>query len=181
MQDKNLGKTKGFTLIELLVTTAVMGLLAMVSANIISSVLKSQNKTMMVNEVRQNGDLVITKFGRDVKQAQSITLTVPGPGPHTSVTLDIDGTDVVWQCNNEGATSGDFTRNTQVVTNDDPERGVSVYDCSFNVSGNPSTGTPQIVQLVFNLKQAVGAPQRAEFGVDEPFQVTVGTRAYTTN
>ena len=175
MQDKNLGKTKGFTLIELLVTTAVMGLLAVVSANIISSVLKSQNKTAMVNEVRQNGDLVIAKFERDVRQAQGIT------GGVFSVNLDVDGTSVVWACANEGGTSGVFRRATRVVTNDDPERGVSVYGCSFNVSGNPGTGTPQIVRLVFNLRQAVGAPQRAEFGVDEPFQATVGTRAYSTN
>ncbi len=178
MQDKNLGKTKGFTLIELLVTTVVMGLLAVVSANIISSVLKSQNKTAMVNEVRQNGDLVIAKLERDVRNAKGISPL----GTSTSITLDIDGTpSVVWACANEGATSGVFRRATRVVTNDDPERGVSVYGCSFIVSGNPGTGTPQIVQLVFNLRQAVGAPQRAAFGVDEPFQVTVGTRAYATN
>jgi prepilin-type N-terminal cleavage/methylation domain-containing protein len=178
MSDKNLKKTKGFTLVELLVTTAIMGLLAIVSANIISSVLKSQNKTTMVSEVRQNGDLVIAKFERDVKQAQSIMPT----GVSRSITLDVDGTNVDWACTDEvlvPATSGVFTRATQVVTNVDPERGVSVYNCNFNVS-DPNEGVPQIVQLEFNLRQGVAAPGRAEFEVDEPFHVTVGTRSYTT-
>jgi prepilin-type N-terminal cleavage/methylation domain-containing protein len=176
MLRKNLiSKQRGFTLIELLITTLVMGLLAVVSANIISSVLKSQNKTTMVNEIRQNGDLVISKFERDVKQAQRVTTPVPGPGPHTSVTLDIDGTNVVWDCVTQ------FTRDTIVVTNDDTITGVSVATCDFHVSGTPGTGIPQIVRLVFNLEQATGAPQKAEFDINEPFDVTVGTRAYTTN
>ncbi len=179
MGKKYFDSLKGFTLIELLVTTAVMGLLAVVSANIISSVLKSQNKTMLVNEVRQNGDLVIAKLERDVKNARAVlfdsTMT-------TKITIDIDGELVAWECTEEvlGA-SGFFTRAGQAVTNDDATKGVSVLTCEFRVSGAAGTGVPQLVQLNFDLAEAEGAPGRSEFEVEEPFQVTVGTRAYSTN
>ena len=178
MRKKYFNSLKGFTLIELLVTTAVMGLLAVVSANIISSVLKSQNKTSTINEVRQNGDLVIAKLERDIKGAVGVSPL----GSSTSITLDMDGELVVWECTEEVlGDSGVFTRASQTVTNDDDTRGVSVLTCEFLVSGAAGTGGPQIVQLHFDLAEAEGAPGRSEFEVVEPFQVTVGTRVYTTN
>jgi prepilin-type N-terminal cleavage/methylation domain-containing protein len=176
MRNKVLHNLKGFTLIELLVATAVMGLLAMVSANIISSVLKSQNKTTIINEIRQNGDSAIARFERDAKQARGITPV--GLGPFTSVTLDIDGVNVVWACQAGGAIS----RDGQAVTNNDPIKGVQWTTCGFSeVTDNAGQTIPQVVTLRFTMTQAANAPGRTEFEASEDFQVTVGTRAYTTN
>ncbi len=161
---------KGFTLIELLVTTAVMGLLAVVSATVISNVLRSQNKTNVINEVRQNGGLVIDKFERDVKQASGVT-QISG----TSVELDIGGTAVEWDC-----TGNSFTRDAISVTSTDPTTGVQIVGCQFEVTGTAGQGIPQIVKLDFTLEQRNTAGA-SELEAQVPFEVTVGTRAYTTN
>ena len=170
MIKKGIVYEKGFTLIELLVVTAVMGGLAIVSATVISNVLRSQNKTNIVNEVRQNGDMVIDKFERDVKQASGVT-QVSG----TNVELYIGGTAIGWDC-----TGNSFTRDGVAVTSTDPTTGVQLVTCQFVVTGTAGQGIPQIVKLDFTLEQ------RNVAGVSElesqvPFEITVGTRAYTTN
>ncbi|OGY26393.1 MAG: hypothetical protein A2Z24_01255 [Candidatus Woykebacteria bacterium RBG_16_44_10] len=152
-----------------------MGLLAIVSANIVSNVLRSQNKTNIVNEVRQNGDLVIDKFERDVKQASGITQI-----SSTNVELDIGGTAVGWDC-----TGNSFTRDGVSVTSTEPITGVQIVDtpahlCEFVVTGTGGAGIPQIVKLDFTLEQRNTA-SASELQSQVPFSVTVGTRAYTTN
>src|SRR4030043_1109065 len=144
-------KSLGFTLIELLVTTAILGFLAIVSAVIVSAVIKSQNKTEIINEVRGNGDLVIAKLERDVKGASVINFNPMLP---RRITLDFEGSPaVVWDCN-----GFDFLRDGRTVTNNDPVRGVQlktaplVDRCSFTVTPkNP--GVPQIATLNFILIQ----------------------------
>ena len=178
---------KGFTLIELLVATAVMGLLAVVSATVISNVLRSQNKTNAVNEVRQNGDLVIGKFERDMKQAAGVCRTSFVPpncdGFSQSVTLTIGPDTIEWTCD---PATGAFTRDTLSVISTDAVSGVQVAntgdprDCNFAVGGNPGLDTPQIVKLDFTLEQRNTA-SASELEAQVPFEVTVGTRAYTTN
>ena len=260
----------GFTLIELLVVTAVMGVLAIVSATIISNVLRSQNKTNVTNEVRQNGDLVISKFERDVKQAESVEFLPPPPGlsvtlsavpaaissgqqvtltwsstsatsvtispgvgtvgtsgsiqvsptssvtytavanglggtsapASASVTVDgvpppttmtasnfirlnmLDGDEVDWFCIGSGFSrdpDGSEPLPATVVTNDDPISGVKVDGCTFVIFGDENSGSPQSVRLDFTLSQGAGVSSKAEFQISVPFEVTVGTRAYTTN
>lgn len=178
---------KGFTLIELLVVTAVMGVLAIVSATVISNVLRSANKTNIINEVRQNGNIVIDKFERELKQAERVCITAllplncEGTGSGVTVTVGTDSFD--WVCNTG---DGRFTRDGQSVINEDPTGGVRVAntgdlkDCNFTVTGNTDEGIPQIVKLDFRLQQRNPAGT-SEFETSVPFEVTVGTRTYTTN
>lgn len=180
---KSAGEQWGFTLIELLVVSALIGFLAVMSSTILSSILRSQNKTTIINEVRQNGNIVIDKFERDVKQAKEISPI----GSGTNVTLTLyDGTPVTWDCS-----GSNFTRDPDgsgllapvSVTNSDLINGVQVNhtvanDCDFTVTGSSGGGTPQLVQLIFTLEQGASAPSRAEFEASVEFEVTVGTRAY---
>jgi len=171
-------KSLGFTLIELLVTTAILGFLAIVSAVIVSAVIKSQNKTEIINEVRGNGDLVIAKFERDVKGA---SLIVRNNQRRLTLSYE-DSPTVIWDCS-----TSNFTRNGAIVTNNDPIRGVRIAltttlpftrECSFTVAPTPKTpGIPQIATLDFTLDQRSTA-QRQEFQIREDFEVTVGSRAY---
>ena len=197
MKDKSkLNQCKGFTLVELLVVTAVMGVLGVLSATLISSILRSQNKTTIINEARQNGNLVIDKFERDVKQSAEVCpvdlLAVP-PGPNcaistsTSVALTTyDGTTIVWDCQATSFKRGqglDYAAastpaNMMDVTNSDVVNGVAVASCSFTVLPKAGSNIPQIVTLNFFLTQGSGAPGKAEFQINEQFEVTVGTRAY---
>ena len=171
-------KNKGFTLIELLVTTAVISILGVPSAVIISSILRSQNKTAVINEVRQNGDYVISRFERDVKQAESICRTQPSvpptcdgitgaPNPNS---IDLLPGPTIWACNGV-----ELLRNGVTMLNQDTENGVSVETCSFTVSPSAGSSGTQIVKLDFRLRQRSDLGTQ-EFRISEPFSVTAGTR-----
>ena len=169
----NIFYNKGFTLIELLVVTAVVGVLGVLCETLISSILRSQNKTAIITEVRQNGDLVISKFERDVKQSESVTSLAPVKG----VTLGLyDGTNVNWICD---PSAGSFERGAGLsVINTNSDNGVKVTACSFAVTPPTHTsGVTQIVTLTFTLEQR-STVQSAEYQVSEQFETTVGTRAY---
>ncbi|HEX7456533.1 MAG TPA: type II secretion system protein [Candidatus Nanoarchaeia archaeon] len=173
---KQLGyKNKGFTLIELLVSTAIIGILAVVSAVVVTNILRSQNKNTVINEIRQNGDFVIAKFERDVKAASRIEcLGVPPPCSGVGVTLiNDDGGTVSWSLSGTSITRDDGT-GAESVTSTDPARGVEVTSCLFTVTEGP----PSLVTWEFDLQQGANAPGKTEFQVDEPFRVSVGTRRF---
>ena len=152
----------GFTLIELLVVTAILGILVGISSTVFVGILRSQNKTNATNEVRQNANLAIDLFERDIRSASSITGLPAAAEPaaqtvyFNSISVDLqDGGNVEWVCdtvpaiapalNGNGAlirdtdetTSfpyGSATLEEQYVTNIDAESGVNI-DC-LDSSGN---------------------------------------------
>ncbi len=180
---KNLSK-KGFTLIELLVVTAIIGVLAIVSATVFNTILSAQNKTAIVNEIRQNGNIIIDKLDRDIKQASRVCATsellVGGcGGTDTSITVTLD-TNIVWSCDPAGES---FIRDSVSVTNSDSRSGVRIAasppsdghpQCQFTVT-DPSLSPTQIIEARFTLEQR-NPSNRAELQSQVPFQVTVGTR-----
>lgn len=166
----------GFTLLEILVVMAILGILIGVASSVFISVLRSQNKTQVINEVRQNADLVINLIERDVRDASNLS-----PPSGNTLTITRDSGDIIWTCVPEGANNnGHFTRDIgsgpETVTNDDTLRGVSV-DCTggvFDVTGSTSF----IVRVRFSMNQGVDAPTRNDFNINLPFETTVGTRSF---
>ncbi len=79
----------GFTLIEILVVTVILGLMVAVASNVFVTLLRNQNKTTILAEVRQNAALVIDTFERDVRSASKIETmcetdcTFPSTDPDT--------------------------------------------------------------------------------------------------
>jgi len=167
-------KNKGFTLIELLVVVAILGVLAVTSSQIVVSVLRSQNKSAVENEVKQNGDLLINKFERDVRNAQRINPPAPG-NTTTSITLQLVGTagTIGWRC-----TATQIQRQVnagpwQDVVNTDPRTGVRRDGtCSFRTTSLE----PHLVTFEFRLRQGDLAPNRSEFKISVPFRTSVGVR-----
>lgn len=164
-------KEKGFTLIELLVVTAIIGVLGVVSATIFNSILRSQNKTSIINEVRQNANIVISKFERDVKQAAQITWI-----SDYEIELEThDGVTITWECNTGVGGSRVIFRNGAAIINTDPINGVQADSCLFTPFPAGST-SPRLIQFSFHLTQGSSAPDTPEFKVDVPFTITVGIR-----
>ncbi len=166
--------SKGFTLIELLVVTALVGVLAVLSATVFNSILKSQNKTAVINEARQNGDLAMDKFERDIKQASNVTFDSPIPPSTkvTKVTIDLDGpVDAIWEC-----TGNEITRNSLSVLNQDTTNGIMLItdSCEFIEGGSSQS---QLVTWEFDLTQRRTSVGKAEFEIKVPFRTSVGTRA----
>lgn len=167
--------SKGFTLIELLVVTAIVGVLAVLSATVFNSILKSQNKTAVINEARQNGDLAMDKFERDIKQASNVT---PIGITTTVVTIDLDGPDAIWRCDDPivGEITRDYNGSVGSVLNRDSITGIKLIagSCKFIVRG---TGQSQLVTWEFDLTQRRTSAGKAEFEIKVPFRTSVGTRA----
>lgn len=156
---------KGFTLIELLVVTAIIGVLAIISAIVFNSILRSQNKTTIVNEVRQNGNLVIDKFERDIRGARFIEFD---EDDDEIITVQSVNSSIVWLCDGDN-----LLRRGENLLNRDPHGGVKLVDCRFNVTSSQ----PQLVLFNFTLEQRNQA-QKAEFESKVEFQTTISTRAY---
>lgn len=186
----------GFTLIELLVVTAILGILVGISSSVFVGILRSQNKTNATNEVRQNANLVIDFFERDIRSASAIESVGPlvpliqTPEVYYNeikVTLQ-DGGFVHWICEDESpGVNGGLRRdpdpldaNPLQVTNFDPKSGVNIVcldssgNGAFQLTGD--TGGNQLVTMEFTAKQGVDAPARNDYQIELKFQTTLGTR-----
>lgn len=180
---------KGFTLLELLVVTAILAVLIGISTTVFISILRSQNKTNVINEVRQNATLAIDLFERDVRSASDI---IPDGGSFLTNKITLveveNGTAVDWECVDAVGIDNGYIQRTvddgsgvdQVITNTDTKTGVSV-DCggdgateAFVVS---DSATP-IVTMRFDALQGEEAPGRADYRVTLPFETTVGVRDF---
>ena len=169
---------KGLTLLELLVVTALLGILIGVASNVFLAVLRSQNKTTITNEVRQNATHLIDLFERDVRSAESVVQVNPN-----KITLTYSGSiDIDWECvPSSPGVNGRFARAGGDVTNTESITGVDIdcnagSDAAFNVSG--LSGKSQIIRLDFKIKQGVQAPTRNDYNIDLPFETTVGIRIF---
>lgn len=168
---------KGFTLLELLVVTAILGVLIGISSTVFISILRSQNKTNITNEVRQNATLAIDLFERDVRSASDINPRIP----NNIVTLEgaDNGFEVVWECEEIPGDNGVLKRNGVSVTNTEKQTGVGI-DC-----GGPgaftfvvSDSSAPIVTMRFDALQGVDAPSRADYEIKLAFETTVGVRDF---
>ncbi len=149
---------KGFTLLEVLVTTAIIGVLFVVSSSIFINTIRSANKANITNEAKENSSLLIESLQRDVRNSTGASVTLAGlPGP-TGDTLTIttaSGSSITWICSAATSTdNGYITREALTVTNRDPVNGVSVVDCSnfFTVTA----GANYLLTIDFGFTQGKG-------------------------
>ena len=181
-----LAKNKnGYTLIEVLVVIAILGIMVSVSSAIFIGTLRSQNKANAVSQARQNAALVIDSFERDVRGASSITPT----GSSNQITLTVASDTIVWTCAMVAGENGRITRqrvpdppvSVTVSTRESPSAVNIVCPgplpaAAFTVAGGG--GSNQIVTLSFTVQQNVASGARADFGTNQSFRTTVGTRVY---
>lgn len=157
---------KGFTLIELLVVIAVMGILGVILSDLLIQVLRGQNKVRIINQVKQNGQVVLDKLTQEIRQADEIIckgdsdkdlvvdtivlvkdgiysryrLHKPTPGIENGKITKTDFTedDFLGIAYAELCTSNvNYGRGTPVsLTDTDPNSGISV-NTAVDASGNP--------------------------------------------
>ncbi len=190
----------GFTLLELLVVTAILGILVGIATSVFIGILRSQNKTSIENEARQNANLAMSLLERDVRSAQDVTCSgVPCPGTGVStITLTTGpGQTITWTCVPQvpplpgPSTSNGYIQRTdssglppQTLTNTDTATGVNIICDNPNLAppNDPfvvtGAGARRLVSFGFIVEQGVLAPTRADYKIRLPFATTVGTRVF---
>lgn len=63
---------KGFTLIEILIVITIMGVLGFILTDLLTQVLRGQNKINIVNRVKQNAQVVLDKLSNEIRSAEKI-------------------------------------------------------------------------------------------------------------
>lgn len=91
-------KKNGFTLIEVLTSVAVVAIISIVVVQSFVTIIRSNNKTEALKEVKQNGDYIVNLISRQVQNATEIdpvcdsalgnTLTVRKVNPDGTVEYD---------------------------------------------------------------------------------------------
>jgi len=62
----------GFTLIEILIVVSIMAVLGVIFTNVLTQTLRGQNKVRVLNQVKQNGQVVLDKLTQEIRQAEKV-------------------------------------------------------------------------------------------------------------
>lgn len=162
---------KGFTLIEMLVVIAIITIIGTISTQIILSLIRSNNKTNIQNEVRQNGAFVIDYLERDIRSASSVVV----PSATLLQLTQPDGTVIDYVCAIGSSNSnGDITREGQSLVNIDASTGVKINSCAFTTQNS----SPPLVTIDIVITQPYQSPNRSDLTVSQTFHTSVSLRTY---
>jgi prepilin-type N-terminal cleavage/methylation domain-containing protein len=65
-------KNNGFTMIELLIVVSIMVILGVIFTNILIDALRGRNKVNAINQVKQNGQVVLDQLSNEIRNADFI-------------------------------------------------------------------------------------------------------------
>jgi len=185
---------KGFTLLELLVVAGLFSLISLVLAQVFFTIMRTNNKTGVVREVKENGDRALEIMTRLVQNASTINQSVscpnrPTPAPTlTTVALtNADGGVTTLKCVLE-IVDGITIARIASVSAGPPAK--TYYLTSENVTlGTASTNTcaalsfkcnsvgdvPAYITIAYTLRQKSTTSAAAE-AATSAFQTTVTIR-----
>jgi prepilin-type N-terminal cleavage/methylation domain-containing protein len=153
---------KGFTLVELMLVIALLGISVGVTNDILMSLVRSNNKTQVMNEIEQQSNFVSSKIERELRDARIITSPSAASSSNSLIFETKDGDTVEY---NLDSTAGILSRRVNtgslvpITSNNNPGGvlvvGSPVSSTPFSVSGY----NPQIVNinLMFSQAQAVAS------------------------
>lgn len=64
--------SKGFTLIEILIVITITGILGFILTDLLTQVLRGQNKINTVSLVKQNGQVILDKLSNEIRSAENL-------------------------------------------------------------------------------------------------------------
>lgn len=173
----------GFTLLEILVSVSIIAGLSILIAQAFFTTTRSNTKTEILKEVKQNGDLALGLMSRMVRESTSITSSCPSTGL-TSTSLSIknpDGATTTFGCVYDGSVTriasssgalSDYLTSSSVTLGDTSCAG-GAMTLSFTCTARPAGGST--VTMSFTLSQA-GVPVNLFQRAQSSFQTTIDTR-----
>ncbi len=172
-------KNWGFTLIELLVVVGLVGILAAVSADLFSSILRAYNKTQIINEIEQNGNAVLSHLAQQIRNAARVSST----SSDTITVTDQDGVETIFSFDTVHSLEldalatmiGVVKKGNDILTNYHSVGGINVVtdDSYFDVS---TSGGMQQVKIFMKIQQAPNAPGRVDYEAETILETTVVVR-----
>ncbi len=165
-------KQKGFTLIELLLVIALMSIAVGVTGDILVSLIRSYNKSNVLNEIEQNANFVSQKLGKELRNAtQVVSLDPVGASPpnlgdafNEIEMLDRNGTAITYKV----TVGGVITRKVgagadENLTINSPPNGVKASCIGGATNCFTLIGTsPQVVKISIRIEQS-GSPTSKVF------------------
>lgn len=155
-QNKYKNSQKGFTLIELLIVVALLAISVGVTNDILISLIRSNNKTQVMNEIEQQSNFASLKIEKELRNARMVNVPAAGSNGTVLEFSTRDGNTIIYEVNTLGVITRKFNTEAAInVTSNDAPGGV-LASCSggadncFSVSGV----NPQIVNINIDFTQA---------------------------
>lgn len=174
-------KQDGFTLLELVVSVAIVALISVVLSQVFLVTLRTNAKTEISKDMKQNGDLALESMVRMIQKAQRVTSTCAGTGTVSqSITItNEDGGQTTYECVLDGASTrlaSTSAQGAEYLTSSNVTMGgsqCSFSSLSFTCAGG--AGVPASVTIAFQLSQS-GMSDTAFEQANESFQTTATVR-----
>ncbi len=170
----------GFTLLELLVSVGVVGLVSVVLSQTFFATTRTNTKTELLQDVKQNGDYAMDIIGRMIRNARSVTSLCSASGS-TDILVTIVNPDyrfTTFSCVlDSGVTriASVSASSTVYVTSSNLTLGSSCTTAAFSATCTKPEGQPAIVTVSYILSQK-GTPQYLFERASVTFQSSFGLR-----
>ncbi len=165
----------GFTLLELIVTVAAIALMSTVLSQIFFTTLKTNKRTELLKEVKQNGDFAQESLTRMIQNAQSLSTICDSAGVEsTSIAIvNPDGNTTTLTCVDDGEVArmaSVSASQTEYLTSTNVTLGATCTTSTFTFVCKGGTAVPNSLTISFTLSHVDYDAFSAAF------QTTVTTR-----
>ena len=165
---------RGFTLLEMLVSVAIIAMVSVVLSQVFISTIRTNAKTEILKEVKQNGDLAIESISRMVQNAKSISC----PTATSLLIVNPDGGSTTIGCALDATTTRLASTSATTVYLSSKSVTLGGTDCASSTlqfTCTATTGLPSHVAVSFRLAQ-IGTPVDQFERASESFQTSVTMR-----
>lgn len=171
--------SKGFSLIELLVVVVLIGIIGTITTQVFILGFRSQGKSEVLKEVKQNGDYAMSVMESLVRNAADVPRTSCNTSSTTFSIVGADGFTTTFLCssNQIASQSSGMPVPTPTVTFPLTGTRVEISSCTFRVVCPTPPFGPKYIFINFTVSQAgSGLPVDQTASLD--YQSTVSLRKY---
>jgi prepilin-type N-terminal cleavage/methylation domain-containing protein len=164
--NKDFNKQKGFTLIELLLVVALLAISVGVTNDILISLIRTNNKTQVMNEIEQQSNFLSLKMEKELRNARTVTTPSEDGSGDTLLFTTRDGNTIQYELIS-GIIYRTFNSGGAVAATSNASPGGVVAECPegcFTTNGS----NPQVVNININFSQAqqgVGNSYTGKIGI----------------
>jgi prepilin-type N-terminal cleavage/methylation domain-containing protein len=176
-------RRNGFSLVEIIVSTGIIAIISITVAQAMFTSLRSNTKTELLKDIKQNGDFAMDVMTRLIQNARGITSPCT-PAGATGPTLSIINTDGLltsFGCSIDGAVfriaSVSGVQTDYLTSNNLTITGVNCAASSLTFTCTSVVDAPSRVQITFTLAQR-GTPFEQYEQSSATFQTSVNERTF---